>query len=223
MKNFIFLLVFLALPIPVFAQVFDGTNKSDPEQIMKSNIRGFREYLGKQADDFPTNANFNSQTFAYAKQYSNNYKTFGTSKYDQAAQSPYAKSQFMTQLAMLAQQLVQTAGTPSAAQSALQLSTQGKQMAASSDPQFQQMGQLMQNEASAIQAGDQTQAAQYSSQISALPVPSVPPGYQPTQQESVLVQALNFMLTGIIGSLGGVLGQVLAGEIFGGLQPEGPP
>ncbi len=217
------LIMFLCLlPLSALAQGFDTGNKNDPDTIMKTNVHTFREYLGKQADDFQANSNFNSQTFAYARQYSSNYKSFGTNKYDQAAKSPYAKAQFMTQLAMRAQQLVQTAGTPAAGQSAQQLNTIGQQMAASSDPQFQQMGQLYQQEAQAIQAGDQTQAAQVASQISNMPVPVVSPSYVPTQQESVLVQALNFMLSGVIGNLGGVLGQLVAGNILGALGINNP-
>src|SRR5260221_14689523 len=80
-------LILLGLPSLLLSQALTTEKKTDPDTILKTNVRGLRDYLQKKSDCFSSISNYNSQTLAYARQASRSYKKFGSSQYDQAAQS----------------------------------------------------------------------------------------------------------------------------------------
>ena len=126
--------------------------------------------------------------------------------YNQVAKSSYEKQQIMQTLSTLAMTLANTAGSAYAFESANQAAQQGTALSASSDPQFQKMGQLFTQESQQIANNDRVGADNTAAQIQSVPPPYVAPGYTPTQGESVIVQAFNLAVGGIFQTLGGVLG-----------------
>jgi hypothetical protein len=137
--------------------------------------------------------------------------------YNQVSKSAYEKQQIMQTLSTLAQTLANTAGSAYAFESAKQAAAQGAALSASSDPQFQQMGQLFSQESQQIANNDRVGADNTAAQIQGVPAPYVAPGYQPTQGESIIVQAFNFAVGGILQSLGGVLGGTAISSLLKGL------
>ncbi len=126
----------------------------------------------------------------------------------------YVKGQIIQQMGTLAQALAQTAGTALAFDNANQLRQQATQLNASGDPQLQQIGSEMNQEATAVEQGDRSQAGQIANQISSTPMPYVSPSYTPGQQESVFAQALNTAVSGMAVAALGALSNVAAAKLL---------
>lgn len=143
------------------------------------------------------------------------------SYYNQVAKSNYEKQQIMQTLSTLALTLANTAGSAYAFESSKQAASQASALSASSDPQFQQMGQLFNQESQQIANNDRVGANNTAAQIQSVPAPYVSPGYQPTQGESVIVQAFNLATGAVIQSMGGVLGGMAITSLLKGLGIAG--
>lgn len=76
------------------------------------------------------------------------------------------------------------------------------------------MGQLFQQESQQIADNDRVGATNTASQIQNVPPPYVPPGYTPTQGESVIVQAFNLAVGTTLQALAGVLGGAAIGDLL---------
>ena len=200
-----------------------GTTQDDDktQQALRTNVVDFRDWLMKQLSAFPK-APANANSFA-SRNYTGLGKKnlgFNANQFNQARKSDWAKCQIMDGLSTLSQQLAKTAGTAFALQSANQLNQYAAQLKQSDDPDFQKIGILYTQEAQALQTGNIQAADQAANQVSAIPKPYVPPGYQPTQGESQLVQAFNQVVGTIIAGLGGILGTFAVAQI---LQALGIP
>ncbi len=217
------IVVFTLLVLFVGRPTFGGPTPSDlkVEESLRSNVIDFRDWLMKQLFAFPktsqTNNSFASRSYAGL---SKRNTCFTADQFNQARKSDWAKSQVMDGLSTLSQQLAKTAGTAFALNSANQLNQYAAQLKQSDDPEFQKIGILYTQEAQALQSGNIQAADQAANQVSAVPKPYVPPGYQPTQGESQLVSAFNQVIGSIIGGLGGILGTFAVSQI---LQALGIP
>ena len=193
---------YLTLSILLSAgMVFAGTINEEMGHVRDSYSDFFR--------DFPKNPSQQYASNPYAK--SGGFGKSGSQKvngayYNQVAKSSYEKQQIMQSLSTLAMSLANTAGSAFAFESAKTATTQAAALTASSDPQFQQMGQLLNQEAQQIANNDRVGAVNTAQQIQAVPPPYVPPNYQPTEGESVIVQAFNAAIGLTIQALAGVLG-----------------
>jgi hypothetical protein len=191
------------------------------QEVLKHNVIDFRDWLMKQLSQFPKDP---SPRYGYVPR---NYGSiarrntcFTADQFNQARKSDWVKCQIMDGLSTLSQQLANTAGTAYAQNSAGQLNQYATQLQQSDDPQFQQIGTLYSQEAQALQSGNIQGADQAANQVSAVPKPYVPPGYQPTQGESQMVSAFNQVIGTVIASLGGILGTFAVAQI---LQTLGIP
>jgi hypothetical protein len=182
---------------------FAGTISEEMNRIHQSYVDFFKDFPkgdpshsgGSQSSQRQTNFHGSST----GPQVSGNY-------YNQVAKSNYEKQQIMQTLGTLASGLANSAGSAYAFDSSQKAAQQAAALSASTDPQFQQMGKLFQQESQQIAQNDRAGATNSANQIQAVPQPYVSPNYQPTQGESVIVQAFNFAVGGILSSLGGVLG-----------------
>ena len=192
-------------------QSYAGTISEEVIHIRDSYVDFFKEFpkqiaAGNAQDPIvPRSANFGASTSApkLTKDY-----------YNQVAKSNYEKQQIMQSLGTLALGLANTAGSAYAFDSSQKAAQQSSALLASSDSQFQQMGQLFQQESQQIAQNDRSGASNTAGQIQAVPQPYVSPNYQPTQGESVIVQAFNFAVGGIVQTLGGVLGGMAVGSLL---------
>ena len=191
------------------------------QEALKGNVVDFRDWLMRQLSQFPKGPSavnpYGPRNFAST---SSKKSCFTANQFNQARKSDWAKCQVMDGLSTLSQQLAKTAGTAFALNSAGQLQQYATQLKQSDDPQFQQIGILYGQEAQALQTGNIQGADQAANQVSAVPKPYVPPGYQPTQGESQLVSAFNQVIGTIIAGLGGILGTFAVSQI---LQALGIP
>ncbi len=194
--------------------VLADTTSDDPktEEALRNNVIDFRDWLMKQLSQFPKADPHKTGMILrnYASLPRKN-RVINANQYNQAAKSDWVKGQVLQGLSTLSQQLANTAGTALAPQSASQLQQYSTQLGQSNDPQFQQVGTLYSQEAQALQAGNTQGANQAASQVAAVPQPNVPPGYQPTQNETSLAATLN-QITGSL--IGAVVEAVIA--IYGG-------
>ena len=191
------------------------------QDALKGNVVDFRDWLMKQLSQFPKAPSavnsYGSRNYASI---SSKKSCFTANQFNQARKSDWAKCQVMDGLSTLSQQLAKTAGTAFALNSAGQLQQYATQLKQSDDPQFQKIGILYGQEAQALQTGNIQGADQAANQVSAVPKPYVPPGYQPTQGESQLVSAFNQVIGTIIAGLGGILGTFAVSQL---LQALGIP
>lgn len=187
----------------IATQSFAGTISEEMTHIRDSYVDFFKGFPKADSSSYnqspvvPRSAGFGAG--ASAPKLSGNY-------YNNVAKSSYEKQQIMQSLGTLALGLANTAGSAYAFDSSQKASQQAAALLASSDPQFKQMGQLFQQESQQIAQNDRTGASNTAGQIQSVPQPYVSPNYQPTQGESVIVQAFNFAIGGIVQTLGGVLG-----------------
>lgn len=210
--------VFLTVP-PTFGATSQDDDKT--QQALRGNVLDFRNWFMKQLSAFPKAPSIrNSYASRNYASLSKSNSCFTASQYNQARKSDWAKSQVMDGLSTLSQQLAKTAGTAFAMNSATQLQQYATQLKQSDDPDFQKIGILYTQEAQALQTGNIQAADQAANQVSAIPKPYIPPGYQPTQGESQLVQAFNQVVGTIIAGLGGILGTFAVAQI---LQALGIP
>lgn len=218
-KKFVFLLATLSAVHPLLADT--STDDGKTQEALRSNVIDFRDWLMKQLSAFPKPPS-NGKSYA-SRNYpglSKKSSCFTANQFNQARKSDWVKSQVMDGLSTLSQQLAKTAGTAFAQNSAGQLNQYATQLQQSDDPQFQQIGILYTQEAQALQTGNIQAADQTANQVSAVPKPYVPPGYQPTQGESQLVSAFNQVIGTVIAGLGGILGTFAVTQI---LQALGIP
>ena len=198
-----------------------STDDGKTQETLRSNVIDFRDWLMKQLSALPkAHSNGNSYASRNYASLSKRSTCFTANQFNQARKSDWAKSQVMDGLSTLSQQLAKTAGTAFAQNSAGQLNQYATQLKQSDDPQFQQIGILYTQEAQALQNGNIQAADQAANQVSAVPKPYVPPGYQPTQGESQLVSAFNQVIGTVIAGLGGILGTFAVSQI---LQALGIP
>lgn len=194
---------------------------SKTQEALRGNVVDFRDWLMRQLSQFPKRPySGNSYGSGPYSSISPRKSCFSANQYNQARKSDWAKCQVMDGLSTLSQQLAKTAGTAFALNGAGQFQQYATQLKQSDDPQFQQIGILYGQEAQALQTGNIQGADQAANQVSAVPKPYVPPGYQPTQQESQLVSAFNQVIGTIIAGLGGILGTFAVAQI---LQALGIP
>ena len=206
-----------------YQTVFAGATPDDPkmQEEMRHNVIDFRDWLIKQLSVFPktgqSNVSIVSRNYASIPKSS---RGFSGNQYNQASKSDWAKGRVMDGLSTLSQQLAKTAGTAFSLNSANQLKQYATQLKQSDDADFQKIGTLFGQEAQALQSGNIQATDQAANQVSAVPKPYVPPGYQPTQQESALVQAFNQVIGTVLAGLGGILGTFVVSQI---LQALGIP
>jgi len=217
--TFLISLIILLVVQPAFPSPTPDDDKT--QQALKGNVVDFRDWLMKQLSAFPktsqTNNSFASRNYAGL---SKRNTCFTANQFNQAKKSDWAKCQIMDGLSTLSQQLAKTAGTAFALNSANQLTQYAALLKQSDDPEFQKIGVLYTQEAQALQTGNIQAADQAANQVSAIPKPYVPPGYQPTQGESQLVSEFNQVIGTIIAGLGGILGTFAVATI---LQALGIP
>ncbi len=214
MKGIWISIIFLFCVQPLSADTFSDDSKTNDE--IRQNVVGFRDFLMKELV-FPKESARRYVPTGVVSRGTRKPCPFTSTQYNQAAKSDWVKSQVMSGLATLSAQLSQTVGTAFAPQSVTELQGYSVQLQGSSDPDFQQIGGLYQQEAQAIQTGNVAQANTISGQISALPGPTVAPGYQPTSQESALVSAFNQVIGTAIAALGGVIGSLVVSQILSSL------
>lgn len=195
----------------------------------------FSRYLQDKFSQFkndPSTAYTRAGSPAYAAQYpmTNGKINYNLSQFPAGDSRNYVKGQIEEKVSSLAQALAQTAGTALAFQNATQLRQQASELNASGDPDLQKMGTELNQEASAIEQGNQAQATQYANQISSTPMPYVSPNYTPGPQEDAFVNALKSVIGGIamasIGLLTGNLANQLLSSLglgngFGGVASSG--
>ena len=212
MRSFlpVVLILTLAHP-PVFAEPV--TDDSKTEEALKANVVDFRDWMIKQLSQFPKADSAKEGLRRYAD-LPRKTKVFTANQYNQAAKSDWVKSQILSGLSTLSQQLANTTGTAYAPQSAKQLQQYAIQLQQSNDQQFQQVGTLYNQEAQALQSGNIQGADQAASQVAAVPQPYVSPGYQPTSSENTLLQTFNQVLGTIIAALAGILGTMAVAQIL---------
>ncbi len=218
-KTRVWPLIGLLVVLPVFAA---SATTDDPkvEEALRNNVIDFRDWLMKQLSAFPKPTPGPSHGSGnYVPSFRRN-PCFTANQFDQARKSDWVKCQIMDGLSILSQQLANTAGTAFAQNSVGQLNQYAAQLGQTDDPQFQQIGALYTQEAQALQTGNIQAVDQAANQVSAVPKPYVPPGYQPTQGESQVVSAFNQVIGTIIAGLGGVLGTFAVAQI---LQTLGIP
>ena len=218
-KKLVFLFATFLAVQPLIADTTTDDGKT--QETLRSNVIDFRDWLMKQLSALPkAHSNGNSYASRNYASLSKRSTCFTANQFNQARKSDWAKSQVMDGLSTLSQQLAKTAGTAFAQNSAGQLNQYATQLKQSDDPQFQQIGILYTQEAQALQNGNIQAADQAANQVSAVPKPYVPPGYQPTQGESQLVSAFNQVIGAVIAGLGGILGTFAVSQI---LQALGIP
>ncbi len=193
------------------------TTPNDPktEEALRNNVIDFRDWFMKHLSQFPK-ADSHS-TGMMPRNYASVPKknpTFTANQYNQASKSDWVKCQIMNGLSTLSQQLSSTAGTAFAPNSANQLQQNAVQLQQSNDPQFQQIGALFSQQAQALKSGNIQASDQIANQVSAIPQPNVPPGYQPTQGESAIVQAFNQVIGTVLAGLGGALGSLAVAQLL---------
>ena len=207
------LLAALLVAHPLLADTDPDDAKT--QDALKGNVIDFRDWLMKQLSQFPkvpfSRGPYGPRNYVSV---SSKKSCFTANQFNQAKKSDWAKSQIMDGLSTLSQQLAKTAGTAFALNSAGQLQQYSTQLQQSDDPQFQQIGILYGQEAQALQTGNIQGADQAANQVSAVPKPYVPPGYQPTQGESQIVSAFNQVIGTVIAGLGGILGAFAVSQIL---------
>ncbi len=209
----LFIIVFF-----VSSLTFADSTSDDPklEEVLKANVVDFRDWLMKELSQFPK-VETNGRVLASRNFVVSRKKAFTASQYNQAAKSDWVKSGILQGLSVLSQQLANTGGTAYAPQSASQLQQYSVQLQQSDDPQFQQVGALLNQEAQALQTGNIQAADQTATQVAAVPQPYVAPGYQPSSSESTWMQNFNQVIGTVIASLAGVLGTLAVGQILAAL------
>lgn len=206
----ILLLIFLHFGIqPLWADPVIGEPQTGEE--LRQNVYGFRDWLIKNLQ-FPKGTQRRFASVAGGIR-----RPFTSAQYNEAFKSDWVKCQVMNGLATLSEQLSKTVGTAFAPSAVSQLQGYAVQLQGSDDPDFQRIGNLYQQEAQAIQSGNVAATDQAWAQISALPRPSVAPGYQPSSQESALVSAFNQVIGTAIAALGGVIGSLVVSQILSSL------
>jgi hypothetical protein len=213
----------IGLLLSLAAQSWAGQTEDDrkTQELLRANVVDFRDWLVKQLSAFPK-ATVNSTSFS-GRTYTALGKRsaiYSANQFNEARKSDWAKAQVMDGLSTLGRELAKTAGTAFALQSANQLNQYAAQLKQTDDPDFQKIGILYTQEAQALQTGNIQGADQAANRVSAIPKPYIPPGYQPTQGESQLVQAFNQVMGTIIAGLGGILGTFAVAQI---LQALGIP
>lgn len=200
--------------------IWADTSLDDPkmDEALRTNVIDFRDWLMKGLSSFPKVTSNNASHARGTFQARNT--CFTANQFNQATKSDWVKCQVMDGLSILSQQLANTAGTAFAQNSANQLGQYAAQLKQTDDPQFQQIGALYTQEAQGLQTGNIQAVDQAANQVAAVPKPYVPPGYQPTQQESQVVSAFNQVIGTIIAGLGGILGTFAVAQI---LQTLGIP
>lgn len=186
----------------------------------EAEMRNYQKSLNDAFKDFPDKpqpGQMDTRNNSRGGGGKNGSNAFSTSNLNKASQSAYTKSQVMKTISQLALAWAQSAGSMQGLQSSQQASQLAGNLSASNDPQFQQMGQLLKQESTAISQANRPGAENYANQIQSVPPPYVPPGYQPTQGESWLVQAFNGAAATVISSLTGVLGVMVVKDILSGL------
>jgi hypothetical protein len=206
----IFLILFL-FRSPVLAESVSDDPKT--EEALKANVVDFRDWLMKQLSQFPKADSSKTGLRQYAA-LPRKTKVFTANQYNQAAKSDWVKSQILSGLSTLSQQLANTTGTAYAPQSARQLQQYAIQLQQSNDQQFQQVGTLYNQEAKALQEGNIQGADQAVNQVAAVPQPYVSPGYQPTSSENSLLQTFNQVLGTVVATLVGILGTLAVAQIL---------
>jgi hypothetical protein len=217
------ILVSLLAFVAGFQAIWAAASMENPksQEDLRSNVTDFRDWLMKQLSQFPKTRQGN-QTFGPRGNIgpSRNNQCFTAGQYGQAAKSDWAKSRIMDGLSTLGRELAKTAGTAFAIQSANELQQYAFQLKQSDDADFQKIGALFGQEASALRSGDIQAADQAANRVSAIPKPYIPPGYRPTQGESALVSTFNQVIGTVIAGLGGILGTFVVAQI---LQALGIP
>lgn len=215
MKNLLLALLVLGIPLAARADSSDDEMRN----YQKSLHDAFKDFPDKPQPGQMENPGYGRGSGGGK----NSSNPFSTSNLNKASQSAYAKSQVMKTIGQLALAWAQSAGSMQGLQSSQQASQLAGSLSASNDPQFQQMGQLLNQESSDISQANRPAAESLAGQIQSVPPPYVPPGYQPTQGESWLVQAFNGAAATVISSLTGVLGVVVVKDILSGLgiNPSG--
>jgi hypothetical protein len=195
-----------------------------------AEMGNYQKYLADAFRDFPDKAPSNSvvlknrvisdfQTGKISTKQSHHKdgNCFSTANLNKAAQSDYTKAQFMKTISQLAMAWAQSAGSIQGLQSSNQAGQLATSLSASSDPQFQQMGGILQQESTSIGTGDRPTSENFAGQIQSINPPYVPPNYQPTQSESWLVQAFNTAASTVLTTLAGVLGMVAVQKLLSGM------
>ncbi len=210
MKALSFVFLIWLVYQPIFADT--PADDSKTQDTLKGNVVDFRDWLIKELSQFPKTPNKNMAVLSrmYAS-IPRKGRVISSNQYNQAAKSDWVKGQVLQGLSTLSQQLANTAGTAFAPQGAGQLQQYSTQLQQSNDPQFQQVGALYSQEAQALQTGNTQAANQAASQVAVVPQPYVPPGYQPSQNETSLAATLN-QITGQL--INAVLGVVIT--LYGG-------
>jgi hypothetical protein len=203
--------IFLLL-VTFVAPAFAGTIDEETIHIRDSYLDFFRDFpktdSGQQMAMIPRSTGFNGK--------GGGLKVNGA-YYNNIAKDNYEKAQIMQSLSTLALGLANTAGSAYAFESSKTAATQGAALSASSDPQFQQMGQLFTQESTQIAQNDRVAADNTAAQIQSVPPPYVSPNYQPTQNEQVIVQAFVMAVGAVITAYTGVLGAMAYGALVNAL------
>ena len=198
---------------------FAEPTPDDPktQEALRNNVIDFRDWFIKQLSRFPKAGQGQGNMALVPRGYASIPRTnqvFTANQYNQASHSNWAKAGIMDGLSTLSQQLTKTAGTAFALDSSNQLQQYATQLKQSDDADFQKIGTLFGQEAQALQTGNIQAADQAANQVSAVPKPYIPPGYQPTQGESALVQAFNQVIGTLLAGLGGILGTFAISQLL---------
>lgn len=132
-----------------------------------------------------------------------------TTYYNKTLESDYTKNKIMTMLGQLAITSAYSIGTAMQGQQTQLVSTQAKSLQASSDPNYQAMGQQFSTLATEMAQGNDIEAKQTAAEIqsyAAQNAPVIDPGYKPTQQENALLAGLGSVLANCMSSIMGMLG-----------------
>ena len=203
-KNLLLFLLILAGP------AFPGTINEETIHIRDSYNDFFRDFPKANSTDSLSAPLPRSGGFGASK----SSPKISSSYYNQVSKSNYEKQQIMQSLSTLATSLANTAGSAYAFESSKTAATQAAALSGSSDTQFEQMGQLFQQESQQIADNDRVGATNTASQIQNVPAPYVPPGYTPTPGESVIVQAFNLAVGTTLQALAGVLGGAAIADLM---------
>jgi hypothetical protein len=148
-------------------------------------------------------------------QYVNNYKTLSSihtkldsDYYNKTAAGDYTKAKTLDMLGQLAITSAYAIGTAAQAKQAATVAEQAASLKASSDPQYQAVGEQYGQLSQAIATGNDVQAQSIASSIDAYckeNAPTIDSGYKATPQENSLLAGLGSVLSSSLGTIGSML------------------
>jgi len=217
MKIFRLFLAFIVLsagfPISVFAE------QKSLSELVDEDMTNFRIWWEEHLSNFGKNGKPSAanEVRAVGAAYGNNYKTYNG--YDEVASTPEGKAALLSQLPTLASVMAKTAGTSSASVNAAKLSTVAGKLSASKDPDLQEAGKILGEEAKAIASGDTVAADNTVSTMSNLSSSFAGQAgtYGGSGRKSESMDALKKVIGGLLASATGGIGSVAVAAILGAL------